>query len=1266
MATRVLTSLRILTILLALGIPGWVAAAADVVSPRLTRILGAPAGETREAEETFAIWVNFTDRNLDDAQLAARLQEEAALIPERTLNRRAKAALPGQRILAEGDLPVAPEYLAAVSATGAQLRRSSRWLNAGSFNATVAQIEVIKELSFVAKIDLVTRFSNVSRKLTPEELAELEANRAKASADKNNKWSLDYGGSLEQAEMINLPRAHEMGLSGKGVIIGVIDTGFEFHHQSLQNVDVIAAYDFINDDSDVTDGPGDPVGQSDHGTEILSLLAGFSEGDLVAAAYNGSFILAKTEAIDSEDRQEEDNFIAALEWMEGLGVDVVSSQVGYIDWYTYSDLDGVTAPITIASDMAVSRGVCVVTAAGDLNGQVGIPPMMAPADGRNVITVGMVYMNGEVVSSSSRGPTYDGRIKPDVMALGFGAIAAYWYNDAYYPYVAGTGHATAQVAGVAALMLEENPRLTPWQIREALRMTGSEARYPDNNHGWGTVDAKAAIQYWGPSIEHQPLGFTDNATQPRTVSATVSSRQGLASDAVVLYWRVDQGSWQPIVMTPATGGVFNGEIPAAPSGAVVEYYLDATDNGGLSLKHPMAGGSNPHQYEVGVDGEAPTLDHIYLMSQLLTSWPPTLVASASDNVGIAEVAVYYSVSGGQEQGPFPLAINGEDYELEFPLDAGGLAVGNVVSYRLSATDASANGNTTDLGPFDFEIVAQRARVLLIDDLTGTKALEDGQSSGHAGAEETYQDKALFSPELIRGFLVDAGYQVDTIPSDQVKEGSFEGYPVVILSSGQGIFPIAPVELRAQLIAYAEAGGRLMIEGGEIAYVAGSELKYPEFFEKVLHLSNYSGEDGFYMHPTPGSEDHVFHHRPNRLPNELWMGLYPGNSDYRATDMVEPAPGAALLYSGPFASISGGIVYFDDNTGPDQGQVVYFPLALNFLKDAVGRMLVENAMAYLLTPELPGRSAITGQVLLEGASDHSGISVGIDSLHVTVTDADGYYSLEGLWGGDVTLTAALAGYGSETLDLHLVDDQTYPAETLTLIPITVLDFENTAAVVIPDNDPTGIESTIMIPTPGTLHSLVVRVDISHYSINNLVVSLTSPAGTSVTLHNRSGGTADNIVGSWPDILIVDGPGLLEDFRDESILGTWTLHVSDNAFGGTGTLNNWGLTIEAGSVEPSPVGAKPGKTTRIVGNSPNPFNPRTVISFEVAAAGRVNLNIYDLRGRLVRNLANEDLPAGRHEVIWDGLDQNGNMSASGVYFTKLQAAGANRVNKMTLVR
>jgi len=160
--------------------------------------------------------------------------------------------------------------------------------------------------------------------------------------------------------------------------------------------------------------------------------------------------------------------------------------------------------------------------------------------------------------------------------------------------------------------------------------------------------------------------------------------------------------------------------------------------------------------------------------------------------------------------------------------------------------------------------------------------------------------------------------------------------------------------------------------------------------------------------------------------------------------------------------------------------------------------------------------------------------------------------------------------------------------------------------------------------------------------------------------------DDIAGTWPDELALDGPGTMDDFLDEDVQGIWQLMVSDNQFGATGRLNSWGLTIQVAGANPSATRDPALLSTRILGNSPNPFNPRTVISFELARTGSVRLDIFDIRGRRVRNLVDGELAAGIHQILWDGLDQGGRASASGMYFTKLHSAEGDQVEKMLLVR
>jgi subtilisin family serine protease len=185
--------------------------------------------------------------------------------------------------------------------------------------------------------------------------------------------------------------------------------------------------------------------------------------------------------------------VAGIEWAEGLGAEVVSSSLGYIDWYTFQDMDGVTAVTTKAANRAATLGVVVVNAAGNERGSAW-GHIIAPADGLDVIAVGAVDSSGNISSFSSPGPTYDGRTKPEVCALGVNNWIAVNRADGTSTYGTGSGtsYATPLVAGVAALLLEIHRDWTPAQVRSALLSSASRSSNPDNDYGWGIVNAASA------------------------------------------------------------------------------------------------------------------------------------------------------------------------------------------------------------------------------------------------------------------------------------------------------------------------------------------------------------------------------------------------------------------------------------------------------------------------------------------------------------------------------------------------------------------------------------------------------------------------------------------------------------------------------------------------------------------------------------------------------------------------------------------------------
>ncbi|MFH0931535.1 MAG: S8 family serine peptidase, partial [Candidatus Zixiibacteriota bacterium] len=314
---------------------------------------------------------------------------------------------------------------------------------------------------------------------------------------------INYGPSYDQLQQINVPAVHTLGYNGQGVLVCMMDTGFIKDHIAFKSAfsegRVLAEYDFINHDTNTQNEPGqDATTQHYHGTYTWSALGGEVDGQLYGPAYKANFILAKTEYVPTETRIEEDNWVAGMEWADSIGADVISSSLGYLDFddgffYTRLQLDGNTAVTTIAADIAASLGIVVCNAMG--NGGPGDTTLVTPADADTILACGAVYSSGTIASFSSRGPTGDGRIKPEVVARGVSTYCASASDTNVFTYASGTSLSTPLVGGCAAVLLSAHPDWVPWKIREALMYTANNALTPNNTYGWGLVNLLAAVQY---------------------------------------------------------------------------------------------------------------------------------------------------------------------------------------------------------------------------------------------------------------------------------------------------------------------------------------------------------------------------------------------------------------------------------------------------------------------------------------------------------------------------------------------------------------------------------------------------------------------------------------------------------------------------------------------------------------------------------------------------------------------------------------------------
>ena len=439
--------------------------------------------ENQSKNSQHLVWFYFTDKGND---IQKYYSNPETVVSRKSLDRRAKV-LSESALIDFSDIPVNEAYINELINSGFKLRNKSRWFNAISGYATKTQINQISSFNFVKKADVVSTFSKRSDDI---EFLQQEPELNKINQPES-LHSLNYGSSFVQNDLINVPQVHDLGITGAGVTICVMDAGFgNLSHEVFQSMNIIAMYDFV-DDSPV-------MGSHSHGTAVLSILGGYKEGQLIGPAFGADFILARTEDVSSETPVEEDNWVAAMEWADSIGVDITSTSLGYLEFdppytsYTWQDMDGNTAIITIAGDLAVAKGIFVVNSAGNEGFHSTRNTLIAPADGDSVFSIGAVNSSGIRSSFSSVGPTVDGRIKPDVMAMGSGVYYASLSGNNYWS-GSGTSFSCPLVSGVAALLLSANPSIAPMELREIFRTTSTNSANPNREYGWGIVNALDAL-----------------------------------------------------------------------------------------------------------------------------------------------------------------------------------------------------------------------------------------------------------------------------------------------------------------------------------------------------------------------------------------------------------------------------------------------------------------------------------------------------------------------------------------------------------------------------------------------------------------------------------------------------------------------------------------------------------------------------------------------------------------------------------------------------
>lgn len=421
--------------------------------------------------------VYFTDKD----NTPYSIFEPEAYLSQRAIDRRINQSIS----IDQRDLPVDPAYIQEIETLGdLNVIHKLKWFNAILiFTTDPAVIDNLDSQENVSHWEVSTTISG-----------DYEVDPDKVVYNRDVKTDSDYGPSLNQIEMINGIGLHEDGFTGEGKWIGVFDGGF-IDAPSATCFESLFEENRMVGSRNFVDGNGEVFTRGVHGTYVLSTMAGTQTDSLIGTAPGASYFLCITENTDSELRVEEANWAAAAEYADSAGVDIINTSLGYSEFdfdylnYTYADMDGNTTIITRALDIAASRGMLLVSSAGN-SGNSDWFYITAPADADSALAVGAVNPSGESVSFSSRGPSADGRVKPNVSAQGLSVVLTNLSDGIITGN--GTSFAGPIIAGMAACLWQAFPTATAWQVHTAIEESAHLYSNPNDSLGYGIPNFEVA------------------------------------------------------------------------------------------------------------------------------------------------------------------------------------------------------------------------------------------------------------------------------------------------------------------------------------------------------------------------------------------------------------------------------------------------------------------------------------------------------------------------------------------------------------------------------------------------------------------------------------------------------------------------------------------------------------------------------------------------------------------------------------------------------
>ena len=429
------------------------------------------------AEKNYKYRVNLKDKSGTEYSI----DRPQAFLSERAIERRNRQQLP----IEETDLPVSQQYLKELLGTGAKLVTTSKWNNTVVLEVSdTTLMDKVKEMSFVTGVKKVWT--------QPDSIPPRNKSRKKEVTNEVKEAGHHYGKAFRQINIHGGDSLHAAGFTGKGMHVAVIDAGFynADRIKFFKNMDLLGTRDFVNPNSDIYE-------ENSHGMKVLSCMAANIKDVFVGTAPDASYWLLRSEDQDTEQPIEEDYWAAAIEFADSVGIDVVNTSLGYHAFdegypaYRYRDLDGHYSLMSHSASLAADKGIVVVCSAGN-SGRGSWKKVTPPGDSENVLTIGALTKDLVNAEFSSIGDTSDGRIKPDVMAIGVNSVVS--GNDGRVSKANGTSFASPTMCGIVACFWQACPWLTAKEVIKAVQQAGDRVDFPDNIYGYGVPNLWKAYQ----------------------------------------------------------------------------------------------------------------------------------------------------------------------------------------------------------------------------------------------------------------------------------------------------------------------------------------------------------------------------------------------------------------------------------------------------------------------------------------------------------------------------------------------------------------------------------------------------------------------------------------------------------------------------------------------------------------------------------------------------------------------------------------------------